>query len=152
VLEGRSWFLVEMLWQDVCCHHGGVGKMDQDLYIGNGRKSIRREFEMGLPVCFLQTMKPYRVPQGVEKDSSVKAQLVSKLQKARDWRYISARKVESFTAFFAVEKEEDNVQPVYDGSVSGLNDSIWMPQFVLPQLSRRISGRWKLEPKCVIWM
>jgi hypothetical protein len=92
----------------------------------------------GLPVHFLQEMKPYRVPQGDEKDLGMKAQLVEKLQKARDRRYIAPGKVVSLTAFFGVKKGENDVRPVYDGSVSGLNDCIWMPRFVLPTIQSHL--------------
>jgi hypothetical protein len=78
----------------------------------------------GIPVHFLHPMKPYRVPQGDEKDVRMKDQLIEKLQKARDRRYISPGRVVSLTAFFGVKKGEDDVRPVYDGSVSGLNDCI----------------------------
>jgi hypothetical protein len=85
------------------------------------------EYRDGLPVPFLHTMLPYRIPQGDEKDPATKTQLIAKLQKARDWRYIAGGRVDSLTAFFAVKKGDDDVRPVYDGSISGLNDSIWMP-------------------------
>ena len=32
----------------------------------------------------------------------------------------------------------DSIRMVYDGSVSGLNDSIWMPRFVLPSLNMHL--------------
>jgi hypothetical protein len=92
----------------------------------------------GLPIYFLQTMLPYRVPQGDKKDPVTKAQLVTKLQKACDRRYIAAGPVDSLTAFFAVKKGDDDVCPVYDSSVSGLNDSIWMPRFVLPTIQTHL--------------
>jgi hypothetical protein len=40
--------------------------------------------------------------------------------------------VESLTSFFEVEKGEDDIRLVYDGSVSGLNLTIWVPRFFLP--------------------
>jgi hypothetical protein len=92
----------------------------------------------GLPVHFLQEMKPYRIPQSDEKDAGMKAQLVQKLQKARDRRYIAPGRVLSLTAFFGVKKGEDDVRPVYDGSISGLNDCIWMPRFVLPTIQTHL--------------
>jgi hypothetical protein len=83
-------------------------------------------------------MKPYRVPQGDEKDPVMKKQLIEKLQKARDRRYIAPGRVISLTAFFGVKKGEDDVRPVYDGSVSGLSDCIWMPRFVLPTIQTHL--------------
>lgn len=92
----------------------------------------------GIPVSFIEHMKPYRVPQGDEKDPTMKAQLIEKLQKARDRRYIAPGQVESLTAFFGVKKSDTDIRPVYDGSVSGLNDSIWMPRFVLPTIQTHL--------------
>ena len=76
--------------------------------------------------------------QGDEKDPVMKAQLIEKLQKARDRRYIGPGVVTSLTSFFGVGKSEPDVRPVYDGSVSGLNESIWMPRFALPTISSRL--------------
>jgi hypothetical protein len=41
---------------------------------------------------------------------------------------------ESLTAFFEVEKGDDDIRLVYDGLVSGLNMSIWVPCFFLPTI------------------
>jgi hypothetical protein len=62
----------------------------------------------------------------------VKAKVIAKLLKVRKRGYISAGMVESLTAFFAVPKGIDDIRLVYDGSVSGLNLSIWVPRFFLP--------------------
>jgi hypothetical protein len=35
---------------------------------------------------------------------------------------------------FSVQKGEDDIRVVYDGSVSGLNEVLWVPRFVLPTL------------------
>jgi hypothetical protein len=83
-------------------------------------------------------MKQHRVPQGDEKDAVMKKQLIEKIQKARDRRYIGPGKVVSLTAFFGVKKGDDDVRPVYDGSISGLNDCIWMPRFVLPTIQTHL--------------
>jgi hypothetical protein len=75
----------------------------------------------GLPVHFLDTMLPYR-------------------------SYIAGGRVDSLTAFFAVKKGDDDVRPVYDGSISGLNDSIWMPRFVLPTIQTHLRQDGKTLP------
>lgn len=36
--------------------------------------------------------------------------------------------------FFAVPKEEGDIHMVYDASLSGLNDVIWTPSFMLPMI------------------
>lgn len=101
-------------------------------------EEYRERIRDGVPVHFLYPLTPYRIPQADEKDPGSKAQLIEKLQKARDRRYISAGKVVSLTAFFGVKKGDDDVRPVYDGSVSGLNDSIWMPRFALPTIQTHL--------------
>jgi hypothetical protein len=40
--------------------------------------------------------------------------------------------VKSLTLFFSVPKEEDDVWMVYNGTESALNDSTWVPRFLLP--------------------
>jgi hypothetical protein len=92
----------------------------------------------GIKVFFQHRLKDYRVPQADEKDPTMKAQLVEKLQKARDRGYIAPGTVLSLTSFFGVKKGEDDVRPVYDGSISGLNDAIWMPRFVLPTIQTHL--------------
>jgi hypothetical protein len=54
--------------------------------------------------------------------------------KALERGYIAPGLVESLTAFFAVTKGEDDIRLVYNGSASGLNLCIWVPQFFLPTL------------------
>jgi hypothetical protein len=44
------------------------------------------------------------------------------------------------TSFFAVAKGADDIHMVYDGTISGLNDSIGVPCFVLPTLETRLKA------------
>jgi hypothetical protein len=75
------------------------------LFIGDGQRSTRTALlHDGLPVYFQHKMKPYRVPQKDEKDPVMKAQLIEKLNKARDRRYIAPGKVDSLTSFFGVKE------------------------------------------------
>ena len=83
-------------------------------------------------------MQPYRVAQVDEADPDMKAVLVEKLQKARTRQYIGPGRVTSLTSFFGVKKGKDDIRPIYDGSVSGLNKSIWMPRFVLPTIQSHL--------------
>jgi hypothetical protein len=57
-------------------------------------------------------------------DPVTKAKVVEKLQKVRMRRYIAPGYVVSLTAFFQVPKGKNDIRMVYDGTVSGLNDSI----------------------------
>jgi hypothetical protein len=70
----------------------------------------------------------YDKPQADERCEETRA-------KVRERGYITAGKVKALTAFFSVQKgEEDNIRVVYDGSVSELNEVLWVPRFVLPTL------------------
>lgn len=57
-----------------------------------------------------------------------------KLDKVRKRRYIVPGFVSSLASFFAVPKGSDDIRMVYDASVSGLNDSIWVTRFPLPTI------------------
>lgn len=52
----------------------------------------------------------------------------------RKRRYIAPGFVSSLTSFVVVPKGSDDIRMVYDASVSGLNDSIWVPRFPLPTI------------------
>ena len=83
---------------------------------------------------FLHKVRPYRVAQSDERDPLLKSQLVAKLQKAWDHHYIGPGRVTVLTAFFVVKKSDTDVGHVYDRSVSGFNEGIWMPRFTLPTI------------------
>jgi hypothetical protein len=60
--------------------------------------------------------------------------VIKKLAKVRKRGYVAPGLVESLTAFFAVPKGDDDVRSVHDGSIGGLNLTIWVPQFFLPTI------------------
>jgi hypothetical protein len=60
--------------------------------------------------------------------------MVKKIGKVRKRRYIPAGPIESLTSFFAVPKGLDDIRMVYDGTKLGLNEAIWVPQFLLPMV------------------
>jgi hypothetical protein len=88
----------------------------------------------GLKVHFQSAPPKYTKSQRDIPDEAMKMQVIKKLLKARKRGYIAPGVVESLTAFFAVPKGTDDIRLVYDGSVSGLNLSIWVPRFFLPTL------------------
>jgi hypothetical protein len=71
-------------------------------------------------VHFQSSPPKYRRAQRDIKDEEVKAKVIAKLTKVRERGYISPGMAESLTAFFEVEKGDDDICLVYDGSVSGL--------------------------------
>jgi hypothetical protein len=69
----------------------------------------------------------------------------SKLDKFQKRGYVVPGQVESLTSFFAVPKGEDDIRMVFDGTDSGLNDSIWVPRFPLPTMVTLLRA---VEPGC----
>ena len=72
----------------------------------------------GLKVNFQSSPPKYRRAQRDIKDEEVKAKVIEKLTKVRERGYISPGMAESLTAFFEVEKGDDDIRLVYDGSTT----------------------------------
>jgi hypothetical protein len=87
-----------------------------------------------LKVYFQQRPPSYQKAQRDVSDKGVKKKIVEKLVKVRKRGYIVPGLVELLTAFFGVPKGEDGIRLVYDGSVGGLNLTIWVPHFFLPTI------------------
>jgi hypothetical protein len=64
--------------------------------------------------------------------------MIAKLDKVLERGYISPGFVASLTSYFAVPKGENDIQLVYDGTDSGLNDALWSPSFWLPNSSSAV--------------
>jgi hypothetical protein len=91
----------------------------------------------------LQTEPPRCTPaQRDSKDPVEKSLVIQKLKKVRERRYIAEGYVVSLMAFFPVEKGDDDIRMVYDGSVSGLNNAMWVPRFVLLMINTHL---WAIE-------
>lgn len=58
--------------------------------------------------------------------------IMEKLETVRERRYVAPGYVESLISYFAVPKGPTDIRMVYDGTKSGLNDSMWVPSFPLP--------------------
>jgi hypothetical protein len=71
-----------------------------------------------------------------------KALVAKKLQSVRDKNYIAGGgdPVESLTSFFHVPKGDEDIRMVYDGTASGLNDSLWVPRFGMPTIRTHLRG------------
>lgn len=94
----------------------------------------RRTIREGLKVYFIKDPPRNLKPQRHEKDQEVREKVRAKLAKVRDRRYIGPGRVESLTSYFSVPKGEADIRMVYDGTASGLNDSIWVPSFGVPTI------------------
>jgi hypothetical protein len=101
-------------------------------------KDYQERIRDGLKVHFQHEPPQYQVPQIDTTDPHIQVKVKKKLTKVRECCYIAPGFVISLTAFFHVPKGEDDIRMVYDGSVSGLNDAMWMPRFVLPTLNTHL--------------
>ena len=68
----------------------------------------------------------------------VKQQVIDKLEKVRQRRYIAPGFVTSLTFFFPVQKGMSDIQMVYDGTISSLNECMWVPRFPLPNVNSHL--------------
>jgi hypothetical protein len=94
-----------------------------------------KELRDGLKVWFRRADLPkywgrQRWPQGRLQ----RTQLMEKIEKVVNRRYISPGFAKSLTSFFAVPKGVGDIRVVYDATKSGLNDAIWTPTFFLPTI------------------
>ena len=76
-------------------------------------------------------------PQRVERDGEVTEKECTKLEKLIRRGYVRMGEVKSLTNYFSVKNVED-IRMVYNGKYSGLNSSIWEPNFYLPTVGSTI--------------
>jgi hypothetical protein len=86
----------------------------------------------GIPVYFQREPPQNLKLQRGETKADIRELVGNKLEKILERRYITPGLVESLTNFFLVPKGELDIRMVFDGTSSGLNDSIWIPGFGLP--------------------
>jgi len=98
----------------------------------------KRAIRDGVSPWFRTKAPSWKVPQRGEKDLKVFQAVRSKLEKVKLLRYIQEGTVDSLTSYFAVPKGESDIRMVYDGTKSGLNDSLWAPWFALPTLESHL--------------
>lgn len=96
--------------------------------------AYRKQARDGVKLWFERAFKVWTKAQIREPDPDRRAQMKEKLSKVVDRRYIEVGLVLSLTRFFAVPKGEDDIRVVYDATLSGLNDVIWTPSFILPMM------------------
>ena len=81
-----------------------------------------------------------RKAQALVKDSTTRSLMASKISKVINRGYIKRGNVKSLIKYFSVPKGSDDVRMVYDGTASGFNESIWVPNFGLPTIDTLIRG------------
>jgi len=90
----------------------------------------------GLTPWFLSTPKAITVPQRGELDVRTRELIRQKLTKVCSRGYLEPGYIKALTSFFTVPKGDSDVRLVYNGTKSGLNDSLWAPWFRLPTVGQ----------------
>jgi hypothetical protein len=94
--------------------------------------SCRELIRDGHPPWFTKEPPQFIQPQRRDPDPEVAKNITAKLENVTKKGYIRPGDVKSLTKYFAVPKGEGDIRMVYDATISGLNDSLWAPTFVLP--------------------
>jgi hypothetical protein len=94
----------------------------------------------GFPPYVSAPLPHYTRPQPFEKDAQVRRKVAAKLEVVRDKRYVCKGTVTSLTSYFSVPKGDQDIRLVYDASKSGLNKSLWAPNFGLPTVDTLTRG------------
>jgi hypothetical protein len=94
--------------------------------------SCRELIRDGHPPWFIKEPPQFLQPQRRDPDPEVAKNIAAKLDNVAQKGYIRPGDVKSLTKYFAVPKGEGDIRMVYDATISGLNDSLWAPTFVLP--------------------
>jgi len=95
-------------------------------------EEYRERIRDGVPPWFKTRVPRWQVPQRAERDEIKREKMKAKLEKVRCLGYIRPGRVDSLTSYFSVPKGDSDIRMVYDGTKSGLNDSLWAPWFSLP--------------------
>jgi hypothetical protein len=91
----------------------------------------------------LGTLPTYRRRQPWEPDRVIREQVKKKLLKFVERDYVKPGNIQSLIGFFSVPKGDSDVQVVFDGTRSGLNEALWAPSFHLPTIDSLLPA---LEP------
>ena len=88
----------------------------------------------GIKLWLKSHLKPYTKAQASPRDQLTAEQILQKLSDVRAKGYVEAGVVKSLITFFHVDKGQDDIRMVYDGTKSGLNESLWAPWFPFPTI------------------
>jgi hypothetical protein len=95
----------------------------------------------GMEMCWVpDKLATARKAQAPVKDDNTRALMALKLEKVIKRGYVKKGLVKSLIKYFSVPKGVDDVRMVYNGTASGFNDSIWVPNFGLPTIDTLIRG------------
>ena len=97
-------------------------------------KEYQLDLALGLAPQWIGPPPSTLTPQTRLGDAAVCAQLAEKITKLEGRGYLNPGEASSFLNFFAVPKGDSDIRTVFDGTKSGLNDSLFANWFGLPQV------------------
>jgi hypothetical protein len=97
----------------------------------------------GVTTWFSAQVKRWTLRQRRPKTPEILNLMREKIDVIRLKAYVEAGKIDSLMSFFDVPKGKDDIRMVYDGTKSGLNESLWAPWFPLPTADTLVRA---LEP------
>ena len=106
-------------------------------------KDYQISVQYGVPVWFRSTVKKWTCKQKGSSNIRTNELIREKLTNIRTKGYVESGNIFSLMSYFNVPKGKDDIRMVYDGTKSGLNDSLWAPWFPLPTVEGLIRS---LEP------
>jgi hypothetical protein len=90
------------------------------------------DMRYGIKPRFIGPPPAYRVRQRLDKDPAIFAKIRDKMLKLLNRGYLDSDTIDALMNYFAVSKGLSDIRMVFDGTKSGLNDSLWVPWFALP--------------------
>lgn len=104
----------------------------------------------GIPMFWLLDKRPTaRKPQPEIIDPITYTGMKKKVSKVRRLGYVRRNFCKSLIRYFSVPKGDTDIRMVYDGTASGFNDLIWVPNFGLPTvevlLRNTRPGTWMVD-------
>ena len=97
-------------------------------------REIREAARDGYPICIRKKLPRWIRTQRLPREIHIVRKIKEKFVKVLDKGYVAEGPVRSMINCFPVEKGDDDIRLVYDGTKSGLNECVWAPNFFLPSV------------------
>jgi len=101
-------------------------------FFWNWPEEVQTDVMLGLKWWLREGFVPFKKKQRIPRDPITHGLIKEKLEVIREKGYVAPGIVTALMFFFDVQKGTDDIRMVYDGTASGLNDSLWCPWFLLP--------------------
>jgi hypothetical protein len=106
-------------------------------FFWNWGEEFQEDMVKGMRMWIRESLVPWTRRQR-PPDNGILPLVLDKINVIQDRRYVACGEIESLMNYFAVSKGDTDVRVVYDGTLSGLNGSLWAPYFPLPTLQSHL--------------